>query len=97
MRNEVSRLLTKGSLPSSSSSVERIEEWQSALEKIAAPLSDEEAKSLVTLFPEDDDDCFGLAWTLIHLIETSPHWPLRECLDDLANPWQSLLRARCMT
>ena len=33
-------------------------------------MTDEEAKLLLGSF--GPDDCFGLAWTLLHLIETAP-------------------------
>ena len=94
MRIEVSRLASKGQLPSSKRSVQEISDWQVVFEKILPPVSDEEAEVLTNLFPADDDDCFGLAWSLVHLIETSPHWPLKKCLEKIDNPWIDLLRLR---
>jgi hypothetical protein len=41
-----------------------------------------------------DDDCFGLAWTLLHLIESTPGWPLPAALPDLRNEWVRRLRER---
>ncbi|MDB6032726.1 MAG: hypothetical protein JWM16_3064, partial [Verrucomicrobiales bacterium] len=26
------------------------------------------------------DDYYGLAWSLLHLIESAPGWPLADCL-----------------
>jgi hypothetical protein len=40
------------------------------LEKITKPVSDEEAQAL--LDPFGPDDCFGMAWTVLHMIETAP-------------------------
>jgi hypothetical protein len=94
MRAEVLHLLSKGRLPSSNRSLQQIAEWQEALEKIKPPISDEEAEALTALFPETGDDCFGLAWSLIHLVETSPHWPLERCLEVVSNPWIVRLRQR---
>jgi hypothetical protein len=94
MRAEVSQLVGKGLLPSSTSGADRIKEWNGALEKIVPPLSDEEATALTKLFPAVEDDCYGLAWTLIHLIETAPHWPLDQCLQNTDNPWILYLRQR---
>jgi hypothetical protein len=94
MRSEISNLVGKGPLQSSKGSAQQITDWQVAIEKIKPPVSDEEAKALADLFPATEDDCFGLAWSLIHLVETSPHWPLKQCLEGRDNPWIELLRLR---
>jgi hypothetical protein len=94
MRPEVCQLVGKGPLPSSKSGVQQIKEWQEAFERIKPPISDEEAKALANLFPATDNDCFSLAWSLLHLVESSPHWPLQECLVDTAKPWIALMRQR---
>src|SRR5262245_11640318 len=94
MRAEIAHLLSKGPIPSSKGNVQQIKEWQEAFERITPPVSDEEAEALTGLFPPDDDDCFGLAWSLIHLVETSPHWPLQRCLQDTNKPWIARLRRR---
>jgi hypothetical protein len=94
MRPEVRNLLRIGPLPSSTSEIPVIQEWEDALEKITFPLSDEEAGELVALFPACEDECFGLAWTLLHLVESAPNWPIRECLQDTNNPWIVRLRKR---
>jgi hypothetical protein len=57
-------------------------------------LSDEEAEALTSLFPSTEDECFGLAWSMIHLIETAPHWPLEQCLQNTSNPWVAYLQQR---
>src|SRR5262245_39260975 len=92
MRVEVVQLAKMGTFPKSTTDIDAIELWQETLETIKPPLSDEEAAVLVGLFPENDDDCFGLAWTLIHLIETAPNWPLKSCLETQDNPWIFRLR-----
>jgi len=94
MRPEVKQLVSRGPLPGSKAGVQQVKEWQEAFEKIKPPISDEEAKALSSLFPPTDDDCFGLAWSLIHLVETSPHWPLQECLQNSDEPWVARLRQR---
>jgi hypothetical protein len=35
-----------------------------------------------------------MAWTLVHLVESAPGWPLLGQLPDLDNPWITLLRER---
>ena len=92
MRAEVMQLIAKGRLPDSKSSPRLIMEWQQALERIGAPLSNDEAAALTAVFPTSEDECFGLAWTLLHLIETAEDWPIEECLRDFANPWICRLR-----
>ena len=92
MRPEVESLICKGVLPSSMGTVGEITEWQEVVQRIEPPLSDEEAIALSALFPAGQDDCFGLVWSLIHLVETAPHWPLEECLQDRNNPWVLHLR-----
>lgn len=87
MRPEVENLLSKGRLPASDAEIARIAEWQDAVERIIPPLADEEARALVPLFPDREDDCYGLGWTLLHLVETAPGWPLLDCLRNEANPW----------
>ncbi|MEU0382903.1 hypothetical protein [Streptomyces chartreusis] len=55
--------------------IEVISETQRLLERIPKPVTDDEAQALATLF--GPDNCFGLAWTLLHLIETAPGARLR--------------------
>jgi hypothetical protein len=92
MRPEVLKLVSIGPLPSSSSELQRINEWQEAVERIQPPVSDVEAEALTALFPPREDECYGLAWVLIHLVETAPNWPLEHCLQDRCNPWIVSLR-----
>ena len=95
IRQEVNDLVGKGHLPGSASGPAIVMQWQESLGKIKPPLSDEEAEAVVGLFPKTDDECFGLAWSMIHLVETAPHWPLKQCLGDKTNPWVVTLRQRC--
>jgi len=87
---ELSRL---GPLPSSNEANPKIvERWQELVTAVKTPVSDEEAEMLVQLF--GPDDCFGLAWTLLHLVETAPNWPLLDCLAKRGNEWTELLKTR---
>src|SRR5262249_18422639 len=94
MRDEISILISKGPLPSSTANAQQIQDWQATLDKISVPLSDDEAEALIALFSAREDDCFGLAWSLVHLVETSPHCPIQRCLNAIGNPWIALLRER---
>lgn len=96
MRPEVLALTALGALPRENGAMsEQIERFQLALQSIARPVSDEEARSLVFLFGEDG--CFGLAWSLLHLIETSPGWPLADALINTNNEWVARLQERAVT
>lgn len=82
-----------GTLPDSESALEgQLEKIHAALEKIARPVSREEAALLMTLF--GPDECYGLAWTLLHLIETAPGDLPFECIPAALreNEWINRLR-----
>lgn len=93
MDDIILRLSQMGPLPpSKAAKPENLAVYEQLLEQLATPVSDEDAKTLVTLF--GPDDCFGLAWTLVHLIETAPSWPMMECLTDSNSAWITLLHER---
>ena len=95
MRNAVTELIELGPLPSSDNpDIEKLKKYQELLESIKPPLSDEEATALVGIF--GPDECFGLAWSLLHLIESAPGWPLLEYLQGSENEWVVRLRERAM-
>src|SRR5262245_26938359 len=92
MRSEVSALVALGTLPTSKAELSHIRRFGDSLAQVESPVSDEEARELVRMLPANDDDCFGMAWTLIHLIESAPSWPIQECLSDGDSPWIAHLR-----
>jgi len=93
MRKKVQELTNLGPLPDfETAEEEQLKRYESLLSSITPPVSDAEARSLVQLF--GPDECYGLAWTLLHLIETAPGWPLRDCLQNTENPWHERLRLR---
>jgi len=88
IRDAVRHLVILGPLPSESddaTSEEHLQQLQDALERISRPVTDEEAELLLGVF--GDDGCFGLAWALLHLIETAPHTPVHSAPPDSANEW----------
>lgn len=94
VRSEIAELLALGTFPSSSSvNLDVIDQQEELLRKISPPITDDEARELVNLF--GPDDYFGGAWTVLHLIETAPNWPLSECLTNTSNEWILRLRKRC--
>lgn len=95
VRVEVQELEKLGPLPSENEAevaqLERIEELYRAIVK---PITDNEARVMVGLF--GPDGCYGLASAFIHLIETAPGWPLKECLQEPNNEWKAELRDRAI-
>jgi hypothetical protein len=93
MQQVVSALLGLGPLPSSATAtVPTVQAFEGLLSKVQTPITDEEACALVKLF--GPDDCFGLAWTLLHLIETAPGWLVEGALNGLEGEWIDRLRER---
>jgi len=93
MQPAISALLALGPLPGgAAATVPMMHVFEEQLSKIQIPVTDEEACALVKLF--GPDDCFGLAWTLLHLIETAPGWPVDGALNGLQGEWIDRLRER---
>ncbi len=93
VRQLVAQLASGGPLPAESdATVPQIEAVQSVLEGIAAPLSDEEAQLMLGIF--GDDTCFGLAWTVLHLIESAPSALTAEYATNADNYWVKRLETR---
>ena len=78
MRQAVLELGKLGPLPPSDQAVREnlqdlVEKYEKLIMSIEKPITDEEARVLVKVF--GPDDCFGLVWPLVHLIESAPGWP----------------------
>ena len=75
IRSEVQILIDMGPLPSSEEAKEEdLLRREAALKAVRPPLTQEEANELTKCF--GPDECFGLAWSLLHLIETAPTRPI---------------------
>jgi hypothetical protein len=86
VRPEVERLVSLGQLPpEGNADPSRIEMFQEAIAAIARPVSAEEARLMIDVFGPDDS--FGLAWALLHLIETAPELPITDEPAGDANEW----------
>ncbi|MFJ2016205.1 hypothetical protein [Streptomyces nodosus] len=70
MRPEVQAFIADGPLPDWDGSEDEIDRRYEQLRAISRPVTAEEAQALATCF--GPDDCYGVAWTLVHLIETGP-------------------------
>ena len=77
MRREFIDLLSLGPLPAADALTEQqTGSYVEALTNAPDAATAEEATALVGLFPPDETTAFGLAWTLVHTIESSPEWPV---------------------
>ena len=92
IRHAVADFLAAGPLPDEDQPVEAIERAEELLDRIEAPVTSEEAMALLAGF--GPDNCYGLAWTLLHLIETAPGAPTFEYPADAENEWVQRLRGR---
>lgn len=94
VRQSVANFLEAGGLPTEDDSEEAIARAEDLLKRVKAdaPVTDEEARALAKGF--GIDDCFGLAWTLLHVIETSPNPLPADYLTDSGNEWIEQLHLR---
>jgi hypothetical protein len=93
MRQSVNELIKMGSLPSEESyDIDFIQKYQNILHNIQPPLSNEEATKLITFF--GNNESYGLAWSLLHLIESSADFSVDKQLLENGNPWIQLLIKR---
>lgn len=95
MRPEVRTFVADGPLPDWDASEEEIDRRVQQLNAIPEPVTGEEALALAACF--GPDDCYGVAWTLLHLIETGPNPVLTAKPAADANEWHQRLydRADC--
>jgi hypothetical protein len=92
VRPEVLRLTELGPLPSEPlADVSILQERQRLIESIEAPVSLDEATALAHIL--GPDDCYGLALTVVHLIESAPTWHLQH-VPLGSSPWLAVLRSR---
>ena len=95
MQSPIEKILRLGRLPSSDdATVEILQPYETSLQEVRTPISDEEAIALLRIF--GPDDCFGLSWALITLIETAPGWRAKgeAALEGIEGEWFNLLRER---
>ena len=91
MRTAIEELRALGPLPpESTEDIALIQRWQDMLALVPSPVNTSEAKILCTLF--GSDSCFGLAWSLVHLIETANDLSVEYLTHLPRNEWIDLLR-----
>lgn len=99
MRPEVVELVALARMPTTAQSdldPVRADRWEDLVGRLSAQgdVTDDEARSLVDLLPEDGSDSYGVAWALVHVVESAPGWPLAAALDRAEGPWVDVLRRR---
>lgn len=99
MRPGVDELIRLGPMPTDGESEDhpvRAGRWEHLVGELfsARDVTDAEAAELVKLFPRDGTDSFGIAWTLVHVVESAPSWPLDEAITGASGPWPELLKQR---
>jgi hypothetical protein len=93
MRSELEQLLSLGPLTSEfAPDVALLEQQENLVLALTAPATDEEARAAMALFGADG--CFGLAWAVLHFVESAPGWPIRECMADESSYWVGVMRER---
>jgi hypothetical protein len=68
--------------------------WNAAIVALPVPLTDDEAIGLLNCFPADDGLVFGVAWSLLHAVETAPYGPHLLSQLDQRSPWRAILWER---
>ncbi|WP_405579504.1 hypothetical protein [Streptomyces sp. NBC_01092] len=94
MRPEVAAFVADGELPSGYDDGDEIDRRVEQLDAIARPVTGEEARALADCF--GPDDCHGVAWSLLHLIETGPNPVFTVRPEPDANEWRHRLWQRCV-
>lgn len=85
MRAGIERIVALGPMSDDvAATVEEVELWEALLRAAPDPVTDEEAVALVGCF--GNDDYFGLAFWIRHLVETAPGWPIWDALTG-DGPW----------
>ena len=72
IRQEVQDLISLGQMPNEDAEEEDIERWLNMFRRIVKPATDNEARALAQCFPPDMG--YGVGWSLLHLVETTPGW-----------------------
>jgi hypothetical protein len=95
VRNCVSQLIALGRLPAeNAATTDQLRQFEAAVSGISVPVSSEEAVALLDIFPPSEESCFGIAWSLLHLVESCAKWPVSELGSRVPNYWTERLIER---
>jgi hypothetical protein len=94
-RPAVLRLAALGQLPHELDITDAdLRERETLIDSLEPPASDEEERLLLPLLGEGT--CWGLAWGVVHLVESSPSWPDWEGVRVLPAEWREMLWANAI-
>jgi hypothetical protein len=94
VRADIARLGLLGPLPEEDAEIVDgvLEQYDDLLQRLVEPLSASEAEVVAGVFPQSA--CFGMEWTLVHLLENSEGWP-SGALDAVnSERWRQVLAKR---
>jgi len=75
--------------------VDDIDAFAAAIEAVHPPITAEEREALLPVFScSHEDSVYGVAWGVLHLLESSPSDGWQERLDTAGHPWLELLTIR---
>jgi hypothetical protein len=80
--------------PEEEATVEEVAAREALVLRIAEPVTDEEARALLPLLGDTEDSLYGLKWSVLHAIESSPTWPIWDALAQAKGRWRDFLIAR---
>jgi hypothetical protein len=97
VQKEIEELILLGKMPEATDAnldEKIVKKYEELLNKIAKPVSKEEAEVLILIFPEYS--LFELEWTLLHIIESSYEKMTKKEYEELINKcsskyWKALL------
>ena len=93
VRDAIRQLVKAGPFPASrDATIEQVDLYESLIKQVTRPISLDEARALLRVF--GPDDFFGVAWTVLHLIETTPLTSLEYPPEDISNEWIQFLWQR---
>jgi hypothetical protein len=94
MQPAIEGLVKLGPLPPAKAPdiLPRMEKIEELVYQVSQPLTDDEARALCKLF--GPDECYGLAWSFVQMIESAPGWPLRDVMQETGNYWIDRMRYR---
>lgn len=98
VRPEILELSKLGPLPNDDQDIADgvLEQYEELLLSITPPTTLAEAQQLVTIFPPVS--CFGAEWTLLHLIESTPNWPVMSVIEQCSSTyWRTYMLERVDT
>lgn len=95
IRDEVNAVIALGRLPSSDADSASTDKWGKLLSNLKKPLNENESLALCSSLPILDDDCYGLAWSILHAIESCPVWSNKILSKaKISGPWKDRLENR---